>query len=115
MSVDAVLQTALAPFGIPVYPNLYTGTDLEYIVTNYTEISALYAGDAGHAARYLISVRYHLPHKKNPNLTLRQLQRALYNAGCTWPGSVVNASDELGQIYVIECEYTDGGALYGDG
>lgn len=114
MTVDAALQAALSGFGLPVFPNLYTGEALEYLVTHYDVISEIYADDKAGAARYLIQVHYHLPHKQNPNLTLRRLQRALWGAGCSWPGGVVNASDGKGQHYVIECEYTDGGSACGE-
>ena len=34
------------------------------------------------------------------------------DAGFTWP-SLTDASDEDGQHWVLECEYTDGGGMYG--
>ena len=30
MSVDQILQTALAASGLPTYPNLYTGADTDF-------------------------------------------------------------------------------------
>lgn len=111
MSVDERLQAALAPLGIPVSPNLYEGEELEYIVTNYQVIPEVYAERAPHAARYLVQIHYLLPTGANPNATLREIARAVWEAGLTWPG-VVNASDEAGQHYVLECEAADGGAYY---
>ena len=54
------------PEGFPIFPNLYTGDAEEYLVTNYTVLPVLHAGDRPGAARYLIQVHYLLPHKKDP-------------------------------------------------
>lgn len=112
MSIDETLKTALSGVGLPVYPNIYTGPDLEYLVWSYTEIPAVFADGAPHAARYLVNVRYYLPHKQNPSATKQLLRRALFGAGCTWP-SITPIGDSEGQGYAFECEYTDGGGFYG--
>lgn len=111
--IDARLQTALKPSGLPVFPNIYTGRELEYIVTNYTTLPALHGGDRPGAARYLVQVHYYLPHKQNPNPVLETLCQALFAAGFTAP-SIVPASDANGQHYALECEGWDGGFDYGD-
>lgn len=113
MSVDSKISAALENV-LPgaVYPNVYTGEALDYVVWAYTEIPEVFADRAPHAARYLIQVHYFLPPKKNPNSNKRALQRALFEAGCTWP-SILNAGDAEGQHYVLECEYADGGGYYG--
>lgn len=114
MSVDSTISGALETV-LPGanFPNIYTGTLLDYAVWAYTEIPTVYAERAPRAARYLIQVHYYLPAKQNPNPTKRQLQQALFSAGCTWP-SILNASDAEGQHYVLECEYADGGSYYAD-
>ena len=114
MSIDEVLQTALETTGLPVYPNVYTGGDPEYLVWSYSELPAVFADGAPHAARYLVIVRWYLPHKKDPATLKQQLRRALFNAGCTWP-SILSIGDSEGQGYALECEYTDGGGFYGNG
>lgn len=112
MSVDEMLNTSLETIGPPVYPNSYTGDDERYIVWSYVEIPAVHACDAPHAARYLITVRLYLPQKENPNTIKRAISWALFNAECTWP-SITNISDQEGQAYALECEWTDGGGYYG--
>lgn len=112
MSVDSVINAALESTGLPVYPNDYTGGALEYVVWSYSEIPEIDADDAPHAARYLITVRYYLPHKVNPNGMKRTISWALFTAGCTWP-TITPISDNEGQGYALECEYADGGGLYG--
>lgn len=118
MSVDAALQSALKPLGLPVYPNKYTGTDLEYLVTNWTMLGAQHGGDSAGAARYLVQVHYYLPDKENPHEMLERILLALAAADFT-SGDVINAHVETkdanayGQHYVIENEYCDGGVDYG--
>lgn len=119
MSVDKALQAALRPLGLPVFPNKYTGSELEYLVTNWTMIPALNAGDLARAARYLVQVHYYLPDKQNPNEMLEAICRALVAADCTCP-EILGTDEESGSRYahgqhwVIECEFADGGYRYGE-
>lgn len=119
MSIDAVLQAALRPLGLPVFPNKYTGQALQYLVTNWTMIPALNAGDLAHAARYLVQVHYYLPDKQNPHETLEAICRALVAADFTCP-EVIDVDDAApslnnahGSHWLIECEFVDGGYHYG--
>ena len=121
MSVDTALQSALKPLGLPVFPNKYTGTDLEYLVTNWTMLGAQHGGDFAHAARYLVQVHYYLPDKQNPNGMLERILQALaaadFSSGDVTPADSYDrrTKDDYGQHYVIECEYADGGVDYGNG
>ena len=112
MSVDAALQTALRPLGLPVFPNRYTGEALEYLVTWWTMLPEVHAGDRANAARYLVTVGYYLPDKKNPNPMLERICTALAAAEFTCP-SVTPVDETRGQHWAIECEYCDGGYAYG--
>ena len=114
MSCDSALQAALRPLGLPVFPNKYSGPELEYIVTNYTMLGAAHGGDFAQAARYLVQVHYYLPDKKNPNPTLEAICLALAAADFT-SSDVTPAHSEHGQHYAIECDYCDGGVDYGTG
>lgn len=107
------LQTALNTV-LPdaVYPIVNTGGGTEYFVWNYSVIPTLWAESRPNAARYLVQAHYYCPHRKNPQTTILAAERALVDAGFTWP-SLTDASDEDGQHWVLECEYTDGGAFYG--
>ena len=95
-----------------VFPDVYTGSLLKYIVWNYNVIPAVYAESVPHAARYAVQVHYYLPHKENPQTAILTLSRALSNRGFTWP-TVTDATDSDGQHWVLECEYADGGGYYG--
>lgn len=111
-NVDDALHEALQPLGLPVYPVLYTGTDLEYIVTNHNAIPQVEAERIPNAALHLCTVRYFLPWKKNPNPMILQISRALFEAGFSWP-TVTPAADNEGQIYALECRYVNAGGAYG--
>ena len=95
-----------------VFPDVYTGALLKYIVWNYSVIPAVYAESVPHAARYTVQVHYYLPHKENPQAAILTLSRALSDRGFTWP-TVTDATDSDGQHWVLECEYADGGGYYG--
>lgn len=112
-NLDRVLKDALDPL-LPgrAVPDRYTGPETEYIVWNYYRLGAVYAEGKPHAARYLIQVHYYLPNRQNPNEMRLLIARALADAGCTWPDETP-ANEESGQHYVLECEYTNGGPVYG--
>lgn len=95
-----------------VFPDVYTGPLPEYIVWNYNQLPAVWAEGVPHAARYLIQVHFYLPHKKSPLAAILALQQAISAAGFTLP-QVTDATDAEGQHWVLECEYADGGGLYG--
>ena len=111
-NVDNALQTALGSLGLPVFPNLYQGNELEYIVTNHNAIPVVYAERKPQAARHIVTVRYFLPFKKNPNPMILQIEQALFNNGFTFP-DMTDVSDSEGQIYAMTCEYINAGGAYG--
>ena len=113
MTVDRALQTALGEIGLPVVPQVYTGEELEYIVTNHNCVPSVYAERAPRAARHLVQVHYYLPSGQNPNLMLQGISRALWDGGFTWP-AVTDAGDTESQHWVLECEYVNGGPFYGE-
>lgn len=112
-NVDNALQDALqALYPNRVYPNRYTGGELEYVVTNYTTIPAVFADRNAHAARHLVQVHYYCPDKQNPNPAKLAISAALTGEGFTQP-TVTPAHDNEGQHWIFECEYANGGAHYG--
>jgi len=121
MSVDAALQSALKPLGLPVFPNKYTGKLTSYIVTNWTMLGEAHGGDFAGAARYLVQVHYYLPDKQNPNPMLEDICLALAVADFSSPDITPigerdrRTGENYGQHWVIECEYADGGVDYGNG
>ena len=111
-SSDEAINDAFSSI-LPLFPNVYTGTELSYLVYNYYMIPEVFADSAAHAARYSIQLHLYLPHKTNPNATKLSIISACVNNGFTFP-SMTNASDEDGQHYVFEFEYANGGGLYAE-
>ena len=110
--MTAALQSACeSVFPGAVFPNVYTGPLLRYVVWNYDEIPAVYAERAPRASRYLVQVHFYLPQKEEPLEGIQALRRALFDRQFTWP-SLTDASDSGGQHYVLECQYADGGGYY---
>lgn len=95
-----------------VFPQVYTGPLLHYVVWDYNVFPAVWAEQAPHAARYIVQVHFYLPHKENPNTTILGLMQALHAQDFTWP-RLTDATDSEGQHWVLECEYADGGGYYG--
>ena len=112
MSCDEAINQAFGQI-LPLYPNVYTGKDLRYLVYNYYVIPEVFADSAAHAARYTIQLHLYIPHKENPNPTKLAIIDACVGNGFTFP-RMTNASDGEGQHYVFEFEYVNGGGLYGE-
>ena len=113
MSCDEAINTAFEDVGLHIYPNVYTGEELSYLVYTYYVIPAVFADSVSHAARYSIQLHLYLPQKTNPNTYKLAIIAACYENGFTFP-SMTNASDGDGQHYVFEFEYCNGGGYYGE-
>lgn len=112
MSCDEAINTAFDGI-LPIYPNVYTGDQLSYLVYNYYVIPQVFADSVAHAARYSVQLHLYLPNKVNPNPTKLSIITACLAAGFTFP-SMTNASDRDGQHYIFEFEYVNAGGLYGE-
>lgn len=112
-NVDEALQEALGPlFPGCVFPNRYDGSELEYVVTSYETLPEVQGENGAGAAQHLVMVRYFLPAGQNPNEKKLQICSALIGHNFTTP-SIIPAHDDLGQCWVFECRYVNGGVLYG--
>jgi len=110
MSCDDAINTTFGEI-LPLYPNVYTGDALTYLVYNYYVIPEVYANSVSHASRYSVQLHFYLPHKGNPNAIKLAIINACISGGFTYP-SMTNASDKDGQHYVFEFEYCNGGGVY---
>lgn len=111
MSCDEAINSAFGQI-LPLFPNVYTGEELRYLVYNYYVIPDVFADSAAHAARYSVQLHLYLPHKENPNPVKLAIINACLNV-FTFP-SMTNASDKDGQHYVFEFEFVNAGGLYGE-
>lgn len=110
MSCDEAINAAFGDI-LPLFPNVYTGEELAYLVYNYYVIPEVYANSVSHASRYSIQLHLYLPQKTNPNTLKLSIINACIDNGFTYP-SMTNASDRDGQHYVFEFEYCNGGGIY---
>lgn len=110
-SCDEAINNAFESI-LPLFPNVYTGDALSYLVYNYYTIPEIYAEGVSHATRYAVQLHLYLPHKTNPNSLKLSIIAACIDAGFTYP-SMTNASDGDGQHYVFEFEYANAGGYYG--
>lgn len=111
MSCDEAISSAFGQI-LPLFPNVYTGKELRYLVYNYYVIPDVFADSVAHAARYSVQLHLYLPHKENPNPVKLSIINACLNT-FTFP-SMTNASDKDGQHYVFEFEFVNAGGLYGE-
>ena len=111
--VAEALQRALSPiFPDAVFPHMYTGPLVRYVVWSYNQVGEVWAEGVPCASRYLVQVHFYLPHKEDPREAILAMERALFDEGFTWP-IPTDSTDADGQHWVLECEYTDGGGFYG--
>lgn len=111
MTTDERLRTALLSVLPDVYPNIYTGAKLRYVVYQYSSYPRLLAESRAKAAVADLMVHLYLPHGDDPTALKGRMIEALLSAGCTSP-TIEPAHDEEGQHYVFECELLERG-LYG--
>lgn len=96
MNVNPMVTAAIASLGIPVVPNVYTGTATNYITFNYAdERPALRADDTDILDETTIQVHYFT--RSNPQDNKKAIRRLLRAAGFT-----IQSTQEL---YESDTEY----------
>lgn len=106
MSINDAIINALTGFTSDVVPDLYTGEETEYITFNYSSRGANFADNAPNHEINSVQVHYFCPASTNSLSKRKQIKKALFAAGFTWP-EVIDASDKEGQHWVFECEYLE--------
>lgn len=104
MSVNSVIKTVLADVASVIEPDIYTGTETEYITFNYFSTGENFADDEPKNELYQVQVHYCCPADTNSLTKRGQIKRRLLAADFTWP-TVTDATDEDGQHWIFECEY----------
>lgn len=56
MTMNEILIQALSPVSLPIYPDTYTGQDVEYLVFNFDATPILFGDDKPVYLQYLIQV-----------------------------------------------------------
>lgn len=112
MSINEEIKRTVGRLVPLCVPSPYTPTpdkinNTEYVTFNYTALGDDFGDDTANAIRYLLQIHWFLPTGTNPMKKKKQIKCALLDMGCTYP-EVFDASDEDGQHFVFEAEYTDG-------
>ena len=103
MSAESMIRDALLPLGWEVENAVYTGKAGRYIVFSTDHLGDDFGDDAPEHEKVLVAVHLNAPLGENIRPVARGAQRALYEAGCTWP-RIIEASDDGGRHLVLECE-----------
>ena len=107
MSVEARVKAALDLFGDPVEKSLLYAAARKRPPRYYTFLCESFGDDYGDdepgCERWLVSVHFFAPLGENCLQRVRETKGALFRAGFTWP-RCVDATDQDGQHYVLECE-----------
>lgn len=107
MSINEVLRNAILPLVPVCEPVEYDGEEAQYCTFLYDDEPSIFADGKPDAMVHLVILNWYLPVGANPIKKKRQICRALFAAGFTYP-RITNASDSGGQHFVFECEYVDG-------
>ena len=100
-------MAALDSFGDPVEKSLLYAAARKRPHRYYTFLCESFGDDYGDdepgCERWLVSVHFFAPLGENCLQRVRETKGALFRAGFTWP-RCVDATDQDGQHYVLECE-----------
>ena len=106
MSVNKRIIEALNPFGIPVKPELYTGSEKTYVVFNYADDrGADYGDNTPQCTVAYMQVHLFMPLNQNGLALKKEIREALFGAGFTYPSVTILTEQENNIRHIIfECE-----------
>lgn len=111
MTIDERITAAVTPVVPEVAPQIYERRALTYCTYNYTEMPQLHSSGKPRRITHLCQLHLMLPLGAASVTLRRELCRALWHAGFTWP-QITDAYDGDGQHWVFEFE---GKEALGDG
>ena len=107
MNVEARVKAALDVFGDPVEKSVLDAAARKHPARYYTfscnSFGDNFGDDEPGCERCLVSVHLFAPLNEDCTRRVKETKRALFAAGFTWP-EAVDATDQDGQHYVLECE-----------
>ena len=93
--------SAIAPFGYPYQPDIYTGEREKYFVYNYADQrGTLFADETVIAS---LQLHFYLPADENFLKVQKQIRTALFKRGFTYPEVTVIREENKRHI-IFECE-----------
>ncbi len=107
MTALAAIKAALSDLGIPMAPDVYTGSSTKYITYNIADDHGADFGD-DKPLRAVVSVQVHYcqPIGLSYNSIKKQIRNKLFAADFTFP-EVTQLNDETTRHIIFECEYTE--------
>ena len=85
MTVNKKIIDALKPFGMPVVPNHYSGTEKRYMEFDlYDDKGTCFCDDYPEMDIVTVQVHLFLPAEENYLSLKKQIRKALYEAGFTY-------------------------------
>lgn len=105
-SINVRLREALAPVGLPVVPEVYTGEEPRYITTECTEDPSLYADGGPYLMGYSVVIRLFLPTGERPDSYKQGIFDALASLRCPYP-DVESDTDLDRQSWVFSCKWAE--------
>lgn len=107
------IREALEVTGLPCALDIYDGIEDTYITINIDTQPGNFADDAPWSDRHLVQVHLFAPYTRNTMALRKQMRRALFAAGCTYPDVIdasesVRSSDGTEQHVILECEIATG-------
>lgn len=106
MTIHAKIIQALKPFGMPVKPDLYTGTEKRYIIFNYADDRAvLFADNAPLCVVAYMQIHLFIPLDEDYLNIKSRIRKALFDAGFTYPEVTEQIENDTKKRHIIfECE-----------
>ena len=106
MTVNQKIKKALGPFGYPVKPDQYTGSEKRWITFNEADNRAVMHGNNRPLGdRVAMQIHFFLPLTENYLTERRKIRQALLDAGFTYPVITMLTEDDTGYRHIIfECE-----------
>lgn len=106
MTINQKIKKALAPFGYPVKPDLYTGSSPKWITFNEADNrSVMHADNRPTGDRVSMQIHFFLPENENYIVERREIRKALLQAGCTYPViTMLVETDTHTRHIIFECE-----------
>lgn len=86
MTVNEKIRNALAGFALPVTADFFGGGEEEYVTFNYADDrAAAFADDVPILVEADLQIHYFLPADKNYLKNKKEIRKALFGAGFTYP------------------------------
>ena len=109
MTANQIIINALKPFGYPCKPNFYNGGEKKYFTFNYAdERGADYGDNQPGCILSSMQIHFFLPMKENCIKEKKEVRKALFKAGFTYPVVIEITEEENSTRHIVyECDITE--------